>query len=108
MPAVIENRNIHSQFSLRMFSHVFGNKIQKITVLSLLSALLLGIVSVGVESPAKAESPEADNREVIGDRYSAESEEDEQEEEEEETGQEEEQPTGTEEDSEEEDSGEEE
>ncbi|MBD1936753.1 hypothetical protein H6F73_05350 [Microcoleus sp. FACHB-68] len=78
---------------------------KKITLLSLLSALLLGLVSVGMDSPAKAESPNADNREVIGDRYSAASEEDEQEEEEEETGQEEEQPTGTEEDSEEEEGG---
>ena len=73
---------------------------KKITILSLLSAVFLGIVSVGMDSPAKAESPNADNREVIGNPYSAESEEDEQDEE---TGQEEEQPAGPEEDEQEED-----
>ena len=76
---------------------------KKITILSLLSAVFLGIVSVGMDSPAKAESPNADNREVIGNPYSAESEEDEQDEQDEETGQEEDQPAGPEEDEQEED-----
>ncbi|MBW4681422.1 MAG: hypothetical protein KME19_15100 [Microcoleus vaginatus WJT46-NPBG5] len=76
---------------------------KKITIFSLLSAVFLGIVSVGMDSPAKAESANADNREVIGNPYSAESEEDEQDEQDEETGQEEEQPAGTEEDEQQED-----